>query len=57
MLRLTDEDEKEIQYAVAQLRHAYANLMKGAIKDSEQFANGLISPQIKRLEAILGKAR
>jgi hypothetical protein len=36
---------------VSQLRHAYAQLSGGSVKDQKQFADGLIAPAIRRLEA------
>jgi hypothetical protein len=40
----------ELAFAIAQLRHAYAQLAVGAVKDQKQFADGLIAPQIRALE-------
>lgn len=40
----------ELKHVLAQLRHAYSQLVAGAVTDQEQFAKGLIGPQIKRLE-------
>lgn len=42
--------EMELRHVLAQLRHAYAQLAAETVQDQKQFANGLISPQIKRLE-------
>jgi hypothetical protein len=50
MARSSSVMEMELRHVLAQLRHAYAQLAAGTVKDQKQFANGLISPQIKRLE-------
>lgn len=42
----------EIRMALSQLRHAYAQLSAGVVKDQKQFADGLIAPQIRRLERV-----
>lgn len=42
----------EIDRIIAQLRHAYRQLVAGAVVDQKQFADGLLGPQIKRLEAL-----
>lgn len=47
------ERTKEVELALAQLRHAYANLQAEALKDQQAFANGLIAPQIELLERFL----
>ena len=44
---------RDLSLAVAQLRHAYAQLSAGAVVDQKEFADGLISPQITRIENIL----
>ena len=44
---------RELSLAVASLRHAYAQLAAGAVKDQKEFADGLISPQITRIENVL----
>lgn len=44
--------ERQLPYVLAQLRHAYAQLAAGAVKDQKQFADGLIAPQIKAIEKI-----
>lgn len=38
------------QQALAQLRHAYKQLIEGVVKDQAQFAKGLIGPVIEHLE-------
>ena len=43
----------ELAFALAGLRHAYANLMAGAVKDQKSFADGLIAPQIRRIEKLI----
>lgn len=47
------EFARELTFAVAQLRHAYAQLAAGAVGDQKEFADGLISPQIARIETVL----
>jgi hypothetical protein len=37
-------------YQIAQLRHAYAHLKAGRVKDQAEFADGLIAPVIEFLE-------
>ena len=37
---------------IAQLRHANMQLAAGAVKDQKQFADGLIAPQIRKLEKL-----
>ena len=44
---------RELSLAVASLRHAYAQLAAGAVKDQKEFADGLLSPQITRIENVL----
>ena len=44
---------RDLSLAVASLRHAYAQLAAGAVKDQKEFADGLISPQIARIETVL----
>jgi hypothetical protein len=53
---MTDAEHRELTFVVAQLRHAYANLMTGRVIDQPQFARGLIAPQIERIEAVLTAA-
>lgn len=36
---------------LAMLRHAYANLVAGEVNDGRRFADGLIAPVIRGLEA------
>lgn len=38
------------EIALAQLRHAYAQLAAGAVKDQKKFADGLIAPIIRMIE-------
>lgn len=38
-------------FDLAQLRHAYAQLAAGTVKDQKQFADGLLAPLIRRIEA------
>ena len=48
---------QEIGRALGQLRHAYRNLLHDRgdwdLKQRTEFADGLISPQIRRLEKIV----
>jgi hypothetical protein len=41
-----------LPYISAQLRHAYGHLVNGRATDLPRFADGLLAPQIKRLEAL-----
>ncbi len=43
----------DLANALAQLRHAYALLKAGTVKDQARFADGLIAPIIVRLERML----
>jgi hypothetical protein len=45
--------DKIITGVLAQLRHAYAQLAAGAVHDQKRFADGLIAPQIRRLEELV----
>jgi len=47
------EFARELTFAVAALRHAYANLAAGEVTNQKEFADGLISPQIARIEKVL----
>ena len=40
----------KLDYAAAQLRHAYKILLSGQVRDTRQFAIGLIGPAIRRIE-------
>ena len=40
----------ELGIAIAQLRHAYKQIVNGDVRDWQSFANGLLAPQIERLE-------
>ncbi len=42
----------DIDDVLAQLRHAYANLIERRVFDPVEFADGLIAPQIRRLEGL-----
>jgi hypothetical protein len=39
-----------LDVVVAQLRHAYAQLVGGQVRDHRAFADGLLAPQIRKLE-------
>jgi hypothetical protein len=43
----------ELTGAVAQLRHAYAQLAAGGVINQKEFADGLISPQIATIEKVI----
>jgi hypothetical protein len=47
------DEEAEIKVVLAQLRHAYDHLVNGTAKHPQQMANGLIGPQIARLERLI----
>ena len=40
----------ELGIAIAQLRHAYKQIVNGEVRDWQSFAKGLLAPQIERLE-------
>lgn len=40
----------KIEYAIAQLRHAYSHLAKGTVTNQKLFAEGLIAPALRVLE-------
>lgn len=45
-----------MEHEISQLRHLYANMVNGAVKDSaaaKRIAEGLLSPVIERLERLL----
>ena len=56
---------KPLEFAVAQLRHAYANLVGApgiqgpplTPEAAREFAEGLIAPQIRRIEAEIARQR
>ena len=48
-----EERITEMALAVAGLRHAYLNLLAGVVKDQPGFAEGLIAPQIRRIEGLI----
>lgn len=47
-----DLNEAEMAYALSQLRHAYMLLVNGHVTSFDAFANGLLAPQIRRLENV-----
>jgi hypothetical protein len=57
---MSETDRAALEYAVAQLRHAYHNLIgPDRLWDREQrmrFADGLIGPQIVRIEKALASS-
>jgi len=46
------ETLQRLPFAIAQLRHAYAQLIGGHVHAKRQFADGLIAPQIQTLEQV-----
>ena len=48
--------ERTLQVVLAQLRHAYAHLAAERVVRQREFADGLIAPQIRALEALLSNA-
>ncbi|ASD50448.1 hypothetical protein FDI24_gp166 [Acidovorax phage ACP17] len=59
-LNYVREERKELEAVVAELRHLHANLVRSATKDygglgaqGKRLAEGLLSPQIERLERFL----
>jgi hypothetical protein len=49
--------ESELTGVIAQLRHAYMHLVGGTVKDQRQLAEGLIAPQIAKLERMAARER
>ncbi len=49
-------DYDELVAISAQLRHAYSHLVNGRVTDLRAFADGLLAPQIRRLELLAGSA-
>ena len=45
--------ESKSRVMLSQLRHAYAQLMAGQIKNQEAFAKGLLGPVIEHFEELL----
>lgn len=43
-------DRAELARIAAELRHAYSHLVNGRVTDFRSFADGLLAPQIRRLE-------
>lgn len=41
-----------VEQVLAQLRHAYQQLLLGEVKNQHAFAKGLIEPQIRKLEVV-----
>lgn len=42
----------DISHIIAQLRHAYGHLRDGSVVSQEEFARGLLAPQIRALEQL-----
>lgn len=51
---LVEVDRVELERIAAQLRHAYSHLVNGRVVDLRAFADGLVAPQIRRIEALAG---
>ena len=47
-----DSDRAELVGIAAELCHAYSNLVNGRVTDLRTFADGLLAPQIRRLELL-----
>lgn len=45
--------QEQMAHAIAQLRHAYKQLMAGEVIDQAEFAQGLIAPAIATLEGVM----
>lgn len=43
---------RDLDFCIAQLRHAYTHLMAGRVKLQGEFGKGLIAPEIRTLERI-----
>jgi hypothetical protein len=43
---------RDLDFSIAQLRHAYTHLMAGRAARQEEFGRGLIAPEIRRLERV-----
>lgn len=54
--KLPEEVRREISAITAELRHAYSHLAVGRVVDQRSLANGLLAPQIRRLEALYSGA-
>lgn len=44
----------ELERIGAELRHAYSHLVNGRVIDLRAFAEGLLAPQIRRIELLAG---
>ncbi len=44
----------ELERIAAELRHAYSHLVNGRVTDLSAFAEGLVAPQIRRIENLAG---
>jgi hypothetical protein len=42
----------DLDFSIAQLRHAYTHLMAGRASKQAEFGKGLIAPEIRRLERL-----
>jgi cation transport regulator ChaC len=49
---MTDDEQRNLGFVIAQLRHAYGQLDAEEVVRQRAFARGLIGPQIERLERL-----
>lgn len=52
--KTVEVDRVELERIGAELRHAYSHLVNGRVTDLRAFAEGLIAPQIRRIELLAG---
>jgi hypothetical protein len=50
---MTDTERKELTLICGNLRHLYENIVNGYLGNPKGLANGLLSPQIQKLEKLL----
>ena len=50
---MTEDEKKQLTWICGELRHLYDNLVNGYVKNPQGLANGLLSPQIQKLEKLL----
>jgi hypothetical protein len=48
----TPDHLRDLDFSIAQLRHAYTHLMAGRASKQGEFGRGLIAPEIRRLERL-----
>lgn len=49
---MSKEEQKILRLVLSNLRQAYALLNAGVVSKQQEFARGLIAPQIKKLEKL-----